>query len=58
MGETDRAWETMGRGSQEREEFQVKAVLNRQIRSTGIAEFSRLEHGKFKMPEKGLGEDA
>ena len=48
----------MGRGSQEREEFQVMAVLNRQIRSTGIAEFSRLEHGKFKMPEKGLGEDA
>ena len=53
MGETDRAWEPMGRGSQEREEFQVMAVLNRQI-----AEFSRLEHGKFKMPEKGLGEEA
>jgi len=26
--------------------------------SKGIAEFSRLEHGKFKMPEKGLGEEA
>jgi len=58
MGGTDRAWEPMGRGSQEREEFQAMAVLNRQIRSKGIAEFSRLEHGKFKMPEKGLGEEA
>lgn len=48
----------MGCESQEREESQVVAVLNGQIRSKAIAEFSWLEHIKFEMLEKGLGKDA